>query len=251
MELIELVSILEEIAPPELADSFDAGKIGLILKGSGSVKKVATALDPTPYAINKAISMKAQALITHHTLIWNPVSIIDDRLSGQLRLLLEHDISLYAMHTNYDKAPGGVNDVLAATIGLMDVQENEHGRVGYIDECLLFDFARYASRQLLTPVEVAGDKDRVVNKVAVVAGSGFREGLDMARRNKADVLLSSELKHDTIRERGNVALISAPHYHTEAPAMKALAERLNKYVKAYFIEDPPGIEVLKGFERDI
>ncbi|RPJ71329.1 MAG: Nif3-like dinuclear metal center hexameric protein, partial [Alphaproteobacteria bacterium] len=73
MELVKIVDILEEIAPPELADDFDEGRIGLILDLENSVEKIAVALDANSYVLKKAADMRADLLITHHTLIFHPV----------------------------------------------------------------------------------------------------------------------------------------------------------------------------------
>jgi len=250
MKMDHLISRLEEVAPPDLAEELDRGRIGLIVRGSPDIDKIATALDPTPYAIGQAIEAHAHMLVTHHTLIWDPVNRIGEELALQLRLLLDNGLSLYSMHTNYDNAPGGVNDVLASLVGLSGPVVISGGRVGNIREMSLREFARRTSESLRCHVEYVGDDDRVVRRVAVVAGSGFRPGLEPARQEHADVLLSSELKHDVVRNRGNVALVSAPHYYTEAPAMMALAGRLNDLVPAVFIDDPPCIKVVDAVERD-
>ncbi len=249
MKIGHLIPRLEEIAPPGLAEEYDRGRIGLIVRGSPDVNKIATALDPTPYAIGRAIEEGAGMLVTHHTLIWDPVNIISEDLALQLRLLLDNGLSLYSMHTNYDNAPGGVNDVLAGLLGLTDIGAFNGGRAGNVPEVCLREFARLASEKLRCPVEYVGDDDRPVRRVAVVAGSGFKAGLEAARREGVDVLLSSELKNDVIRARGDVALVSAPHYYTEAPAMAALAARLNGPVQAVFIDDPPRIKVVGAIER--
>jgi hypothetical protein len=47
-----------------------------------------------------------------------------------------------------------------------------------------------------------------------------------------------------IRDRGDVALVSAPHYFTEAPAMRRLAEQLSAVLPATFVDDPPEIRVI-------
>lgn len=245
MELSDLITTLETIAPPELAEDFDHGKIGLIVPGYSKIDKVATALDPTPFVVQRAIDMHAQALVVHHTLIWNPVTAVSPDLAGVLKPLLENDLSLYSMHTNYDRAPGGVNDTLAELLGLRDVVDVGLCRAGIVEERSLESFAAAASKVLKTDVEVVGKLDREICTVVTAAGSAFRDALTIAKKLDADVLLSSELRHDVIRDRGNVALISAPHYFTEAPAMKKLAKTLSKNVKAEFVDDPPAIRVIR------
>lgn len=246
MELSELIRTLEAIAPPELAEDFDHGKIGLIVPGYEKIDKVATALDPTPFVVQRAIDMHAQAIVVHHTLIWNPLTSINADLAGVLKPLLENDISLYAMHTNYDRAPGGVNDTLADLLGLKETVSVDLCRAGIVEEQSLESLAAAASKALKTEVEVVGKLDKKVCTVVTAAGSAFRDALSIAKKLDADVLLSSELRHDVIRDRGNVSLISAPHYFTEAPAMKRLADRLKAHVRAEFVDDPPAIRVIRA-----
>jgi dinuclear metal center YbgI/SA1388 family protein len=244
MELSELIRTLEEIAPPELAEEMDHGKIGLIVPGTKDVKKVATALDPTPFVIKNAAESKANVLIVHHTLIWNPLTSIDNDMARMLKMLLDSRMSLYSMHTNFDRAPGGVNDTLAGLLGLNSVVAIDLACAGIVEKHSLASFAAMASKVLHTTVEAIGDPDKEVSTVVTSAGSGFREALPIAKRLNADVLFSSELRHDVIRDRGEVALISAPHYFTEAPAMKKLAGQLEAVVPAVFIDDPPEIRVI-------
>ena len=122
MELVKIVEILEEIAPPELADDFDEGRIGLILDLENNVERIAVALDANSYVLKKAAEMRADLLITHHTLIFHPINKISKTLADSLRIALENRISLYSMHTNYDRAEGGINDVLAARLGLRNIE---------------------------------------------------------------------------------------------------------------------------------
>src|SRR5512133_3165880 len=121
MKLTKVVQVLEEIAPHELADDFDKGRIGLILGLKDEVSRIAVALDANSYVLNKAAEIGADMLVTHHTLIFHPVNIISKPLAVSLKIALENGISLYSMHTNYDRAVGGINDVLAARIGLKNI----------------------------------------------------------------------------------------------------------------------------------
>jgi len=74
MDLYSLIETLEAIAPPELAEPIDDGRIGLIARGRDEANSVAVALDPTANVIQKAVQNEADILITHHTLIWSPIT---------------------------------------------------------------------------------------------------------------------------------------------------------------------------------
>ncbi|MDD1720972.1 MAG: Nif3-like dinuclear metal center hexameric protein [Euryarchaeota archaeon] len=240
MDLNSLIATLEAIAPPALADPIDEGRIGLISRGKEEVHNIAVALDPTAYVITEAVRAHADALITHHTLIWNPVTKILPRFQDELKHILANDISLYVLHTNYDAAPGGVNDTLANLLRLQDVEPFGIGRIGTIEPVSMRTLAERVARILNTRVQFVGKG--VVRTVAVIGGSGFYS-TEEAISAGADVLVSAELKHDVIRNaQGRLCLIDATHYATEAPAMRALADRIG----GVFIDDPPRVEDVRA-----
>ncbi len=248
MELAKIVEILEEIAPPELADNFDEGRIGLILGLENNVERIAVALDANPYVLKKAAEIRADLLITHHTLIFHPINKISKSMAASLKLALDNGISLYSMHTNYDRAEGGINDTLAARIGLKSIEILEIGRIGEIESCSSAELAAHVSKCLQTPVMYAGEKEGI-RRVMVFGGSGFREEfLEIARANKADAFVSSELKHDILRSYEDLCLIDATHYATENPGMKALYARLRELtgIEVEFIEQSSGIRAIDG-----
>ncbi|HEY9204312.1 MAG TPA: Nif3-like dinuclear metal center hexameric protein [Candidatus Methanoperedens sp.] len=241
MNLKEIIPILESIAPPDLAENFDAGRIGLVLDRGADIRKIAVSLDPTDHVLNEAASLGANLLITHHALLFDPINLISKKLSDTLKIAIENDISIYTMHTNYDKAEGGVNDVLAESLGLTNCTPLALGIVGEIPPMDAGEFASMISRKLDTRVQYVGDSE--MRKVMVIGGSGFRrEYIDTAIEQGADALVSGELRHDAIRYAGELCLFDATHYATEAPAMKRLCGRLP--VESVFIDDKPQLRVL-------
>ena len=241
MNLKELIPILESIAPPGLAEDFDKGRIGLILDRGADIRKIASSLDPTDHVLMEAARQGANLLVTHHTLIFDPVNIISKRLSDTLKTAIDNDISIYTMHTNFDKAEGGVNDVLAELLELTNITNLEMGRLGEIEPMDAQEFASFVSEKLHTHVQFIGDSE--IRKVMVVGGSGLRrEYIDKAIEHGADALVSGELRHDAIRYAGKLCLFDATHYATEAPAMKNLCKRLPE--DTVFIEDKPDVRVL-------
>jgi dinuclear metal center YbgI/SA1388 family protein len=246
MELRKVVEILEEIAPPELADDFDEGRIGLILDLENNIERIAVALDASSYVLKKAAEMRANLLVTHHTLIFHPINKVSKSLAESLKLALDNGISLYSMHTNYDRAEGGINDVLAARLGLKNIKNAEIGRIGEIEPCASAELASHVSETLQTPVVYVGEKEEV-RRVMVVGGSGFStEFLEIARENRVDAFVSSELKHNILREYEDLCLIDATHYATENPGMEALCSRLREILglEVEFIEQPSGLKAI-------
>jgi len=238
MHLKEIELLLETIAPLSLAEDFDNGRIGLVLDRENEVCKIAVALDPTDLVLKEAARIGADLLITHHTLIFDPINLISKRLSDTLKLAIDNDISIYTMHTNYDKAEGGINDVLAELLGLNNIVPLTLGRIGEIRPIEVSEFASFVARKLDTNVQYKGQGE--IKKIMVIGGSGFRrEYIDIAIKNNVDALVSAELRHDAVRYADELCLIDATHYATEAPAMRKLCKRLP--VESIFIEDKPEI----------
>ena len=246
MELEKIVEILEEIAPSDLAEDFDKGRIGLILNLEKNVNKIAVSLDANAYTLKKAAEMGADLLISHHTLIFHPVTQISKPLAVSLKLALDNEISLYSMHTNYDNANGGINDALAVRLGLRNVEKAGMGRIGEIEPCSSAELATRVSKCLKTPVMYAGDQTEL-KRVMVMGGSCFREEyLEIARFHRVDAFVSSELKHDILRSFEDLCLIDATHYATENPGMEALCPRLRELLglEVVFIEQPSGLKAI-------
>jgi putative NIF3 family GTP cyclohydrolase 1 type 2 len=105
----------------------------------------------------------ADLLVTHHTLIFHAVNCINKKLADSLKIALDNGISMYSMHTNYDKAKGGINDALAKRLGLSDIQEIPIGRIGSIAPCSVDTFVNHVSKSLGTHVMFAGNIDKKSN----------------------------------------------------------------------------------------
>ena len=119
VDVRRVVEWMESWAPTSLAEEGD--KVGLQIGSmQGKVERAAVALDVTEAVVDEAIRRGAGLIIAHHPILFRPLSAIrTDRADGRLLAkLIKHDIAVYASHTNLDVATGGVNDLLAAALGL-------------------------------------------------------------------------------------------------------------------------------------
>jgi len=226
MDVRAFIEEMERLAPPELAEDFDCGKIGLIVEGKPEIRTVCCALDATPLVVQAAIRASADMLVVHHTPLWTPVTAMTGRNATLFRALLSSGMNLYVMHTNFDRAPEGVNDALAE---LLSLENPEPMTLGLVGDCPIT--AEEIASRLGGNVRVWGDLKRI-DRLALVAGSGFDpDFLAEAERNGADAFLSAELKHSVARA-APVPCIEATHYALEAPAMRRLAGRKGwKYIE--------------------
>lgn len=114
MKLTGLKDYLDRWAPPPVAEEWD--NVGLLVgDASAEVSSVLVALEVTDQIISEAMELKAQVIVTHHPLIFKPISrITADSRTGRLLLrLIQNDLALYTMHTNLDSVERGVNYALA------------------------------------------------------------------------------------------------------------------------------------------
>jgi len=230
----DLVRILEEIAPPQLADLEDSGRIGLVIEGREEISTTCAALDVTPRTVARAVEAKAGMLVVHHTPLWEPVTSLAGPLGRLLTPLVANRVNLYVLHTNFDRAPAGINDTLAE---LLDISATEPLGMGLIGDCRIT--LREIARRIWGPIRVWG-KIRILSRLALVGGSGFNpDWIQDATYRGAGAFLSAEMKHH-VAVSAPIPCIEATHYALEAPGMRRLAKNRGWE----FIEDPPEIRSL-------
>ena len=83
----DIINLLDEMAPPELAESWD--NVGLMLgRRNKPVRKLLLALDMTQETVTQAVAKKADMLITHHPAIFHKLGNVTDA-DWQQELLLQ------------------------------------------------------------------------------------------------------------------------------------------------------------------
>jgi dinuclear metal center YbgI/SA1388 family protein len=208
------------------------------------VVKILVSLDPTLGALREAVKRGADVLLTHHPLLFRPVSSVDESVypGNVIAEACREGISVVAVHTNLDGAPGGINDSLALMLHLQNVQvlqprergEGGFGRVGDLsDPVSLGSLIDKVKSILGLPVlRVSGNRDAVIKRVAVVCGAGG-ELVPAASGSKADVLITGDIRHHEalLAEHLGMALMDAGHYETEKPALDLFAERLRHHLR--------------------
>ena len=115
----EIQDAVEGIAPASLAADWD--NIGLqVGDPNAGVSRVLVALTPLPEVFDEAGEIGADFLLFHHPLVFRPLKSVDvSSFPGDLvARAIRGNIAVYAAHTNYDAAPGGVSVALAEALGL-------------------------------------------------------------------------------------------------------------------------------------
>lgn len=134
-----VVQLMEQLAPKHYALPDD--KIGLQVGNlQGEVRKVLVTLDVTGDVVDEAVKIGAELIIAHHPVIFRPLSHLrTDLPAGKLfAKLLKHDIAVYAAHTNFDVADGGMNDMMAERLGLEDLSHLEEVHTEKLKKLVVF-----------------------------------------------------------------------------------------------------------------
>ena len=236
----DILKYIEALAPRSMKMDWD--NVGLLCGSKATpVTKVLVALDPFEGVCREAAQWGAQLIVTHHPVIFQaPKAITDETFVGRSILqLCAHGISAINAHTNLDCAPGGVNDVLAKKLALVNVQVvdpegtdengNEWGllRMGEVPEQPLDAFLNRVKTLLGCEGLRYVDGGKPVRKVAVGGGSCAGEMLD-ALRAGCDTFVTADVKYNQFwdaRDLG-INLIDAGHFATENPVVSVLAEKI-------------------------
>ena len=208
----DIINLLDEMAPPELAESWD--NVGLMLgRRNKPVRKLLLALDMTQETVTQALAKKADMLITHHPAIFHKLGNVTDA-DWQQELLLqlaENGVAVYSAHTNLDCVANGVNSVLAKRLRLQDA-----------------DFALFVKKALQADYLTIGDAGRKVKRVAVCGGAGA-DLIGLALAQGADTLVTGDVKYHEAQQAvfSGLNIIDAGHQPTELPVLDDLADRLS------------------------
>ena len=226
MKIKEVYDFLDFIAPFNSAEEWD--NCGLSVGSlQNDFTKILVALDVTEEVIDEAVKIGAELVVTHHPLIFSPLSKIE---SGSLVYkAVKSGVTFISSHTCLDKSAGGVNDCLAVKIGLKNIRHSGVDgflKLGDIDPISAEDFALQIKENLNTGVDFT-ICSKLIKTVALCSGGGG-DFITMAAEIGADALVTGEAKHHEFLEakRLDVALFAAGHYETEAVVLEFLRKSL-------------------------
>ena len=238
----DILKYVETIAPPYMKENWD--NVGLLCGSRNTpVTKILVALDPFEHVCQEAAQWGAELIVTHHPIIFQAMkSLTDDTPMGRgILTLCRKGISAINAHTNFDCAPGGVNDILANTLGLQDIQvlsptgTNEEGmpygllRCGQVESQSLAQFLPKVKEKLHCLGLRYVDGGKPVCKVAVGGGS-CGGAMHQALAAGCDTFITADIKYNQFWDAQDLGLnlIDAGHFQTENPAVAVLAAKLQE-----------------------
>ena len=232
MKISDLLRHIDTFAPFSLAEEWDNSGL-LIGSPNNDITKIAVCLDAVTNAVIEADNLGCNVLVTHHPLIFRPVKKITDT-DEQGRTIFEavrRNVSIIAAHTNWDKAFGGVNDILAALLGMSSVENlDEFDVTGTLNERMtLPKFAQHVKTSWgLSNIDIFTlNEDAEIQTVSLCGGSGA-EFWRSAKLRGSDVYVTADMKYheisDAVNEGMTIALVN--HGEMERASIPQLAEKI-------------------------
>lgn len=230
-----IAEIMNRIAPRQLAEEWDNPGL-LVGSFNAEVEKIFVCLDVTEENINAAVDFGANLIIAHHPLIFRAVKNFrtDLPLGKKLETLIKNNIAVFAAHTNLDSVQGGVNDVLAQKLNLIDVKTFDEenftlGRIGKLPEKMTAkNFALHVKKSLnAESVRLVDAGDFLIEKVGICGGAGS-DIISKAKFHGAQAFVTGDLKYHEAQNAAEIKIhvVDAGHFATEFPIVHVLTEML-------------------------
>ncbi len=223
MTVGELYSILNEKIPTDYSCDWDNDGLMYCFDKNKQAEKVLVTLDVTLNSINYAVKNGYDTIISHHPLIFKPISHLDfeGAVGARLKELVKHNISVMSFHTRLDCV--AVNHCLAQALSLENIESYTvdglpMGRFGTLsEEMTAEEFAKHI-KTTLNPcnVEYPNVENAKIKKVAVLGGSGG-DAVSAAIKLGADALVTGECSYNKILDGADCGLcvFTAGHFDTE------------------------------------
>lgn len=231
----ELSRALRDRIPACMACDWDNDGIMCLPDPERTADRVLIVLDITDDAVAHAIAQGYDAIISHHPLIFKGIKHLtpDDIIARRLIKLCRHGITALSYHTALD-AMDGVNDRLAAQLGLSDVtpfgsEQYPVGRVGNLPADMSAEaFAAHVANVLGCTAVTVGAPDVPARRVAVIGGSG-EDDIPAAMAAGADTMVTGEAGYHEMLDAAALGfdVMTAGHFFTEQTTLAMLCELLH------------------------
>lgn len=242
----DIAAALAARTTPEQTPDWDPAGLQLGDPDVG-VSTVGVCHEVTEEVVARLEAEPVDLLVSYHPLLFAPTNrLLAGRSAGARSYrLIRTGVNLLITHTDFDSAPGGTADALAAFFDLRDVRPFGEdagsglppiGRVGEFDGTIGTIDAMLTNEFGPTGLRVSGDRDRDVTAVAVVPGSGSSLIDDAAEL--ADVLVTGDVSHHRTVAAADLglAIVDPGHVITERPGMKALVKMVREVAEADVVD---------------
>ena len=233
----------------EIAD-YPGAWNGLQIENSGTVEKVAAAVDACEAVIAEAVARGVSLLLVHHGLFWSGVQPLTGFMRRKVKSAFDGDLAIYSSHLPLDLHPTlGNNALLAKALGFKRCEpflEMKGRAIGVQTKAALSreELSRRLERVLGSAPHLAPGGPAKTARIGIVTGGAGGE-VAQAAAEGVDTFITGEGPHHsyTLAEELGVNIFYGGHYATETFGVKALAAHVSKTFRVpwEFIEHPTGL----------
>lgn len=242
IQTVALADYLDTLLQTARIPDYTGAVNGLQLSNSGTINKIAAAVDFSSRTVAAAIEQQANLLLVHHGMFWSGAQAITGRRYQRVRSLIENDVAVYSSHLPLDcHGIFGNNVLLSRELGLhpggtfashKGIPIGVRGSATIDTRELVDRSTQFASREGGKVVVTYFDPNAITRSWAICTGSGAStETLEEAASIGVDTLIVGEGPHWTAVEADElgITIIYAGHYATETLGVRALAEHLAQH----------------------
>jgi dinuclear metal center YbgI/SA1388 family protein len=251
--MIDRQTLLSEFNTLLQSERFtDYGPNGLQVEGKAQIRKIVSGVTASRALIEAAIDVQADAIFVHHGLFWRgQTGVVTGWMKERLKLLLAHDINLFAYHLPLDAHPElGNNAQLGQKLGFITPNAVERGEITHFGEqslgwlsniernfeknsqnqpYLAENLQKHLGNTLKRPVTGVFNALVAIKKIAWCTG-GAQSYFEAAIAAGADAFITGEMSEPQAhlaRECG-VAYFACGHHATERYGAPAVAAHVTK-----------------------
>lgn len=249
-ELAVVVEYLDDYLNVAGVPDSEGALNGLQVSNSGTVRRVAAAVDASERTIREAVGRGCDLLLVHHGLFWDGNVPVTGRRYRRLAPLLTADTAVYSAHLPLDVHDEvGNNAVLARELGIeLEGRFGEHrgAELGWWGNLELKreTLAARLDDVLGVRVRMMAFGPEVVRRVGVITGGGGGM-IAAAVAAGLDAYITGEGSHHTYfdAQESGINVFYGGHYATETWGVKALASHLESRFDLpwEFIDLPTGL----------
>ncbi len=252
MKICDIISIIEKIAPPRFAASWDNCGIQ-VASLQKEISHMALCLDPTPDSIQKAKDLGADFIVSHHPLLLQGrLPNVIDNYYNALRLLFVGNIALYAAHTsldvNIDGPAGWLGRALCLqnlkVLDLIGVSDDElelphefgYGLIGDLpNEITYTELLNSLGQHIdLSTATLCGSVPKKIERIAYCQGSGSSL-VYKANDINADIFITGDVKYHSALE-SPLAMLDVGHHSLEEKMMLNFSNLLAKLLPSIKVD---------------
>ena len=243
MQRDQLLRLLETLLQPNLFKDYAPN--GLQVQGKARIERIVTAVTATQNVIDRALELKADALLVHHGWFWRGENPCIVRTKYQrLKTLMSADVNLLAYHLPLDAhAQLGNNALLGALLQAESVSTfapMNLACLGTIKPISVTALAEKLHALLGQKPLILGPKQQEIERIAWCTGSAedfFEQAIELG----AQAYISGEATERTthLARESQTPYFVCGHHATERLGIRALGDWLSREhgLECIFVDD--------------